>query len=173
LFQLAPAPKGTIMVRMSNDLPPCGLYKTTEGIGSIPAGRLVYFHNHGEPGPGVYLPESWNSNRAQFSKRGTTVDDPSLVDTLEPLAAEGLYYVTEEFTCCSKSCRNFQPGLLVQLGYNGAAEPILFVPHWHKEGLHIPEQGYPLDGERIDKLVRLTVEQPKQQPAAVPTDELN
>lgn len=157
---------------MSDTLPPCGLYKTTEAIGAVPAGRLVYFHNHGDPGPGVYVPESWNQNRAVFSKRGTTIEDAGLIDTLEPLAAEGLYSVTEEFTCCSKNCRSFQPGLLVQLGYNGAGEPILFVPHWHQEGLHIPERGYPLDAERTGKLSRLIVEQPTQK-TAPPATELN
>jgi hypothetical protein len=158
---------------MSSNLPPCGLYKTTEAIGPVPAERLVYFHNHGDPGPGVYVAESWNTNRAVFNKRGTPIEDLSLIDTLVPLAAEGLYSVTEEITCCSKGCRTFQPGLLVQLGYNGAGKPILFVPHWHKEGLHIPESGFQLDDERIDKLTRLTVEQPKKNEAAVAPEALN
>ena len=36
--------------RMSS-LPPCGLYRTRRALGtSIPEGRLVYFHNHGDPG---------------------------------------------------------------------------------------------------------------------------
>ena len=158
---------------MSDELPQCGLYKTTRAIGPVPAGRLVYFHNHGDPGPGIYLPDSWRSNRAVFSKRGTPLEDLSLVHTRVPLAAEGLYYVTEEFTCCNEDCRAFQPGLLVQLGYNGAGHPILFVPQWHADGLRIPERGFPLDAERINKLTRLTVEQPRPQPEAVPTEALN
>lgn len=149
---------------MNKSLPPCGLYKTKVAIGPVPAGRLVYFHNHGDPGPGIYLPESWKTNRASFAKRGTVIEDPALIETLQPLPAEGLYYVKEEFTCCSKGCRSYSPGLLVQLGYNGAAQALLFVPHWHKEGLHIPEKGFALDTERIDKLQRLEVERPRPQP---------
>ncbi|MBW2735885.1 MAG: hypothetical protein JRH20_26155 [Deltaproteobacteria bacterium] len=150
---------------MSSNLPPCGLYKTTEAIGPVPAERLVYFHNHGNPGPGIYAPESWNTNRAVFAERGTVIEDLSLIDTLEPLPVEGLYYVKEEISCCVKGCRTFAPGVLVQLGYNGAAQPLLFVPHWHREGLHIPEQGFALDKDRICKLERLTVDQPKQEPS--------
>ena len=51
------------------DLPPCGLYRTTAAIGSIEAGRLVYFHNHADPGPGMYLPARWTRNRATFPSR--------------------------------------------------------------------------------------------------------
>ena len=51
----------------TNELPPCGLYRTTTKIGDCEADRLVYFHNHGDPGPGFYFPEKWVKNRAQFS----------------------------------------------------------------------------------------------------------
>ena len=37
-------------------LPACGLYRTLLPIGDLEAGRLVYFHNHGNPGAGVYFP---------------------------------------------------------------------------------------------------------------------
>ena len=56
------------------ELPPCGLYRTVAAIGGVEADRLVYFHNHGDPGPGVYLPERWTRNRATFSSRGNTLD---------------------------------------------------------------------------------------------------
>ena len=39
--------------------------------------HMVYFHNHGNPGPGVYLPESWEHNRAKFSPQGITLPDIS------------------------------------------------------------------------------------------------
>ena len=42
-------------------------------IGTVEAGRLVYFHNHGNPGPGLYFPERWTHNRAHFTPRGSTV----------------------------------------------------------------------------------------------------
>ncbi|MGB8328946.1 MAG: hypothetical protein WCE62_02375 [Polyangiales bacterium] len=60
------------------ELPPCGLYRTTGTLGSIGAGRLVCFHNHGNPGPGIYLPQRWRYNRAQFEAKGMTVDDLKL-----------------------------------------------------------------------------------------------
>lgn len=144
------------------DLPSCGLYRTTIQIGSVEAGRLVYFHNHGDPGPGIYPPQSWRANRAVFSDKGLTLDDLSLASTLEPLPAEGMYRVLESFTCCSKDCRTFEPGLLVQLGYNGSGQALLFVPHWHADGLHIPERGFTLDDERLEKIERLNVESAKR-----------
>jgi hypothetical protein len=139
-------------------LPPCGLYRTRASIGTaVPAGRLVFFHNHGDPGPGVYLPESWRLNRAQWHRHGTTIPDEAWAATLEPLAPEGLYRVAEPFYCCEKRCRRFEPDLLVQLGYDGQAQPILFVPEWTRVGLAIPETGAGIDADRIGKLVRLKV----------------
>ena len=142
------------------DLPPCGVYRTTQAIGeAVPSGRLVYFHNHGEPGPGVYLPEAWAHNRARWHKHGTPIPNLSWASTLVPVPAEGLYRVREEFTCCDKRCRTYQAEMLVQLGYNGAAEPILFVPEWTSAGLAFPEQGTSIDPTRASKLSALTVAQ--------------
>ncbi len=145
------------------DLPPCGLYRTTEPIGSVPANRLVYFHNHGDPGPGVYLPETWQLNRARFAKKGTTLPEENLAFSLEPLPAEGLYRVLEEFTCCEKNCRTFPADLLVQLGYNAQAEPLLFVPELSDAGLALPQLGSKLDADRLGRLAPLKVATPKQQ----------
>src|ERR1700759_1240549 len=96
-------------------LPPCGLYRTLAAVSTIPAGRLVYFHNHGDPGPGVYFPEGWTGNRAKFSPRGATL--PAGFDTraLHPLPAEGFYRVTSKFYCCEKKCAEFLPEQFVQL----------------------------------------------------------
>src|SRR5690242_17163109 len=91
----------------TSKLPPCGIYRTKSPIGdAVPAGRLVYFHNHGDPGPGVYLPESWSHNRAQFSERGATLPSPAeqSAEALEALPAEGFYRVTKRFFCCEKKC---------------------------------------------------------------------
>ena len=138
-------------------LPPCGIYRTTEPIGPIPAGRLVYFHNHGNPGAGVYQPVSWKNNRATFSKEGVTLPDPSLASTLKPLLAEGLYRVEERFTCCDKNCRTFEPDTLVQLGYDGQARAILFQPMWNDDGLDFPERGQVVDELRLARLGHLLV----------------
>ena len=138
-------------------LPKCGLYRTTGEIGGIPAGRLVYFHDHGDPGPGLYQPESWHHNRAQWSKNGTNLPDAQAAEHLEAVAPEGLYRVKGEFTCCEKDCRTFGVGLLTQLGYNGEAQPILFVPEWTSRGLAFPTVGQPLDPDRVEKLEWLKV----------------
>jgi hypothetical protein len=141
-------------------LPPCGLYRTRRAIGDVEAGRLVYFHNHGDPGPGLYLPRGWKANRAQWHTQGMTLADEGWAAQLEPLAPEGLYRVREAFTCCTKNCRTYEPELLVQLGYNGAGEPILFVPEWTEAGLALPEQGARLDADRIARLEPLKVATP-------------
>ena len=138
-------------------LPPCGLYRTSQAIeGHVPAGRLVYFHNHGDPGPGIYLPSGWALNRARWHESGHTVT-PEWAATLAALPAEGLYRVRETFTCCAKKCRTYEPELLVQLGYNGEAAPLLFVPEWTDSGLAIPEMGLPIDTDRLRALAPLTV----------------
>src|SRR3954471_12727892 len=100
--------------------PPCGVYRTSQPLEGIPAGRLVYFHNHGDPGPGVYLPVRWNQNRAVWQDRGTTTT-AAWTETLQALPAEGLYRVREEFFCCANRCRRYEVGALVQLGYDGEA----------------------------------------------------
>lgn len=145
-------------------LPPCGLYRTLAAIGEVPEDRLVYFHNHGDPGPGVYLPERWVQNRAVFHPRGHTLADPSVASFLEPLEPEGFYRVRETFHCCDQRCREFQPEMLVQLGYDAAATPILFVPEITPGGFGIPERGTRIDPSRIALLARLRVPVTSDQP---------
>jgi hypothetical protein len=138
-------------------LPACGLYRTTAPIHGIPAGRLVYFHNHGTPGPGLYVPTGWASNVARFSNNGTTVSDELMVRTLLPLPAQGFYRVAAPFHCCEKKCRLFESDLLVQLGYDGAGKPILFVPELGADGMRIPQQGQGVDDAQLRQLVPLKV----------------
>lgn len=141
-----------------SSLPPCGLYRTRRALGTaIPEGRLVYFHNHGAPGPGLYLPSGWSVNRARWHTHGTTLPDPQWAEHLEPLLAEGLYRVHTAFTCCEKNCQTFEAEQLVQLGYNGMAEPILFVPEWTSTGLAFPTQGTLVDRGRLTQLTPLKV----------------
>lgn len=146
-------------------LPVCGIYRTTRALGDIPAGRLVYFHNHGEPGPGVYFPERWQGNRAEFARQGMTLPQPyaQSASSLAPLPAEGFYRVRQSFFCCAKKCRQFDPGLLVQLGYNGNAEAILFTPELGAESLALPPSGSVVAATDLPKLERLTVTEPTPQ----------
>lgn len=142
---------------MTIELPPCGLYRTTAAIGPIPADRLVFFHNHGNPGPGLYLPKSWKHNRVQLQANGTLLPGVEFVKFLEPLPPEGFYRVTESFFCCEKRCRRFEPDTLVQLGYNARAQAILFLPETVDGLLAIPERGVRIDGENLDRIKRLNV----------------
>lgn len=140
-----------------DSLPPCGLYLTRAAIGSVPAGRLVYFHNHGSPGPGIYLPAGWKANRARFEARGHLLPDPSAARHLEPLPAEGFYRVAEAFHCCEKRCRRFEPEMLVQLGYDGSGRAILFLPEVVSAQLGVPATGTGVDRDQLVHLVRLRV----------------
>lgn len=142
---------------MDVSLPPCGLYRTTGAIGSVPAGRLVYFHNHGDPGPGVYLPESWSGNRARFGRTGVVLDDPGAVRFLAPLPAEGFYRVKEAFFCCEQRCRRYEADALVQLGYDASATPIVFVPEITEKAIELPERGTRIDAAAFAHLAALRV----------------
>lgn len=140
-------------------LPRCGLYRTTVAIGEISAGRLVSFHNHGDPGPGVYLPRSWSHNRASFDARGVTLPSDDVADTLRPLPREGLYRVVESFSCCQRRCRTFASETLVQLGYDGEGRAILFDPTLNEDGLTLPARGTVIDDDRLPHLVALRVKE--------------
>ena len=148
--------------------PPCGLYRTTVALEGVPPGRLVYFHNHGNPGAGIYLPERWQTNRAQWHGHGHTVPGPEWSETLEPLPAEGLSRVKESFFCCEKKCREYTGEMLVQLGYNAEAEAILFVPQWSGGALGFPERGTRIEKGNLPRLALLSVAQAPAEPTALP-----
>lgn len=138
-------------------LPPCGLYRTTAAIASIPSERLVFFHNHGDPGPGLYLPSGWQGNRAQIGDKGTLLPTPEDVRHLLPLSPEGFYRVVTAFHCCPKRCRLFNPDAMVQLGYDERGTPILFVPEIIDGMLAIPEHGTRIDDAALDHIKQLQV----------------
>jgi hypothetical protein len=147
---------------VSTDLPPCGLYRTVKAIGNIEAGRLVYFHNHGDPGPGVYFPESWNANRAKFSQQGSVLPANFDPKALRPLPVEGFYRVKSEFYCCEKNCVKFEPDAFVQLGYNGAGKALVFIPELAGNAIDIPQRGTFVEDKELANLVllRLAERQP-------------
>ena len=140
-------------------LPACGIYRTLRAVGEVPAGRLVYFHNHGDPGPGIYLPAGWSHNRARFHERGHTLPQPYAdhADALQPLPAEGMYRVLQPFTCCSENCVTFEADLLMQLGYNGNGDAIAFRPEMSDQGLVLPTTGVRVDRARLSSLQLLKV----------------
>lgn len=147
---------------VSDALPPCGLYRTLLPIGSVEADRLVYFHNHGNPGPGVYFPEKWAHNRAQFSENGMTVPLPLDARAMRALPAEGFYRVNKTFHCCAKKCVQFEPETLVQLGYNGAGRALLFLPELARGVIGVPERGTMIDDDALANLVALKLNERQQ-----------
>ncbi|HEY5922582.1 MAG TPA: hypothetical protein VIV11_12965 [Kofleriaceae bacterium] len=140
---------------MSTDLPPCGLYRTIKQIGDVEAGRLVYFHNHGNPGPGLYFPERWSHNRAHFSQNGMTVPKTFDPRALRALPAEGFYRVKAPFFCCEKQCMKFEPEAFVQLGYNGAGKALVFIPELVGGVISVPERGTFVDDAALEHLAKL------------------
>lgn len=146
----------------TSDLPPCGLYRTTQAIAGLDAGRLVYFHNHGNPGPGVYVPERWAHNRAQFSEKGYTLPPGFDVRALQALPAEGFYRVKRGFHCCEKQCTKFEPEQLVQLGYNGNGRGIVFIPTLAGGAITVPERGTIIDDAGFENLVQLIFPESEQ-----------
>ena len=144
-------------------LPPCGLYRTSTKIGEIPEGRLVYFHNHGNPGAGVYFPDKWVTNRAQFSPNGTVVPKDFDGKGLEPLLPEGFYRVIQPFHCCEKKCVQFQTDAFVQLGYNGVGKALMFVPELGTGMINVPERGTFVDDAVLVNLMPLMVAERKQE----------
>ncbi len=129
----------------------------TRALGDMPPGRLVYFHNHGDPGAGIYLPKAWSSNRAEWHERGHPVPDAEWSQSLEAIPAEGLYSVQTGFFCCDKQCTRYEVGQLVQLGYDGEANPILFVPEWRAHGLTFPDRGSRVDLSTLASMSLLKV----------------
>jgi len=136
----------------------CGLYRTTEPIDDkVSADTLVYFHNHGDPGAGVYPVESWRNNKAVFVKRGILIPADGYEYSLIPLKIEAFYRVVEPFYCCEQRCRLFEKNTLVQLGYKGKGQAILFVPEWSLVGLALPKKGTHIEDEKLDLLEILKV----------------
>lgn len=133
-------------------LPLCGLYRTTAALGDIPSGRLVSFHNHGDHGPGVFLPTGWIHHRAQFSSVGVAIPSPGWSRTLDALAPEGVYRVRESFFCCERQCRSFDRDLLVQLAYTPEAAPVVLVFIARDDALVLPAQGNLVDRATVARL---------------------
>ncbi len=149
---------------MSEALPPCGLYRTTVRLGPIAAGRLVSFHNHGDEGPGLFLPSGRAGGLTRFAEEGVLLDAPWWASTLDPLPFEGLYRVREAFHCCDKRCALFEPELLVLLSFTDEAQPALSVPEWTDRGLDLAVQGRLIERARIAKLCPLRVAERPRHP---------
>lgn len=138
-----------------SDLPPCGLYKTTESLAGkeqwVREDLLVYFHNHSEQGPPLLLlPASNENNRWSFHDKGYLIRDLPYVETLVELEDEGFFILTEPLYL---SDDEFIPEeTLVELGYNRSAEPILFMGTFEDNAIVFPESGLKCTREVFEML---------------------
>ncbi len=140
---------------MTEQLPPCGLYKTEAPLPGkeewVRENLLVYFHNHSQQGPPLLLLPAANSdNRWTFHDKGYLIRDPDYVDDLAPLKAEGFYVLSEAIYLSHEEMIPEQT--LVQLGYNRAADPILFLAEFEGNGVQFPNSGLKCTLEIFDLL---------------------
>lgn len=117
------------MASVKSILPPCGLYRTTKALPdneeAIPAGSLVYFHNHSDSGlPVVIAPDHNILNRWHFHGAGIPFRGLSWADSLAKIPAEGFYMLRKGIEFDGGS---WPKGTLVQLGYTRTGDPILFI----------------------------------------------
>ena len=149
-------------------LPPCGLYKTgmalTSDPASVPAGRLVMFHNHSDKDmPFVQLPRENVNNTWDFNPIGPGIgDDEAFIGSLQPLKPQGVYVLSQDIATGSAS---LPAGTLVQLGYNRDGDPILFTGYWHEGRIAFPSKGYRFEDPGIlDNLqTAFLASQPKEE----------
>jgi hypothetical protein len=146
---------------------PCGLYRTTEELATenqtVPAGVLVHFHNHaGDTPPFIALPAKNTHNRWAFHHGGIPVTDAAYIDSLEPRLSEGFYRLREHFH--PDEGHIVPANALVQLGYNRAADPIIFHPRASKSdnALVFPEKGTKIPPPVYELLERLDTGGPRK-----------
>ncbi len=119
----------TAMAKTKGLLPDCGLFRTTKPLPEhekeVPAGILVYFHNHSDSGlPVVVVPDHNVHNRWHFHGPGIPFRGLSWADSLARLPAEGFYMLRQPLPF---EGGEWPKAALVQLGYTGAGDPILFI----------------------------------------------
>lgn len=151
---------------MSN-LPPCGIYKTLSSLAGkeewVRENLLVFFHNHSQQGPPLLLlPSANEANRWVFHEKGYLVRDDDFPNQLLPLRPEGYYVLSEAIFISSDEM--IPEETLVQLGYNRAAEPILFLGEFAPDGINFPASGLKCTLEIFDLLRPVTFRTPFEPP---------
>ncbi|MBN1608829.1 MAG: hypothetical protein JW940_19540 [Polyangiaceae bacterium] len=119
------------------DLPDPGLYRTTEPMpgheDDMPAGVLVYLGvNANGGGKFVVRPGDNRRNRWFWGEPTTLLRSPSWAGTLMRLPAEGFYTLPE--TLELEGGGRWLENAIVQLGYNGKGQGIVFVAEWNETG---------------------------------------
>ncbi len=144
-------------------LPACGLYRTTKPLpeheSTIPAGVLVYFHNHSDAGlPVVIAPDHNVMNRWHFHGNGIPFRGLSWADSLVKLPSEGFYMLRKGLDFEGGS---WPKGTLVQLGYTQSADPILFIAqvraNMQENDLFFSDRGVGISREQLAMLEPLQI----------------
>ena len=141
----------------------CGLYRAPRALpgneDKVPAGTLVYFHNHSDSGlPVVVVPEHNVNNRWHFHGAGIPFRGLSWADSLTKLPAEGFYMLRKSLAFDGGE---WPKGALVQLGYTKTGDPILFIGQVRAQlaenDLFFSDRGVSLTREQLAMLEPLQI----------------
>jgi hypothetical protein len=152
------------MASVRSILPDCGLYRTTKALPEheeeIPAGILVYFHNHSDSGlPIVIAPDHNIMNRWHFHGAGIPFRGLSWADSLTKLPAEGFYMLRRQLDFGDN--QTWPKGTLCQLGYTKSGDPILFIAQVRAQldenDLFFSDRGVGITREQLNMLEGLQV----------------
>jgi hypothetical protein len=144
-------------------LPDCGLYRTTRPLpdheGEVPAGLLVYFHNHSDSGLPVVVPPAHNvHNRWHFHGDGIPFRGLSWADSLVQVPAEGFYMLKRALTFDGGE---WPKSALVQLGYTRNGDAILFIAQVRAElaenDLYFSDRGVGITRDQLALLEPLQI----------------
>lgn len=155
------------MATPKNQTRDCGLYRATKALpgneDKVPAGTLVYFHNHSSnngPLPSVIPPDHNIHNRWHFHAEGAidNIRSPSWVESLEKMPDQKFYTLRRDLSFEGGS---WPKGSLVQLGYTKSADPILFIarvrPTLQENDLFFSDKGVGLQRDQLNILEPVTV----------------
>ncbi len=151
------------MASPKNLLPDCGLYRTTKPLpeheDEVPAGLMVYFHNHSDSGLPVVIPPEHNIfNRWHFHGSGLPFRGLSWADSLTKLLPEGFYMLRKPLTF---DAGEWPKGTLTQLGYNRNGDPILFIAQVRAQltenSLFFNDRGVGIKREQLSMLEPLQI----------------
>jgi hypothetical protein len=153
------------MASPKNLLPECGLYKTTKPLpgneDKVPAGTIVYFHNHSDSGlPQVLTADHNVHNRWHFHGPPIEFRGLSWADSLQRLPEEGFFTLKKELTFDGGK---WPKGALVQLGYTKEGQPIVFIGRVRsrlaENDLFFSDKGVALKGDQLALLERAQIYQ--------------
>lgn len=142
----------------------CGLYRTTKALPGheekVPAGMLVYFHNHPGELPEVIPADHNVHNRWHFHPPGIQIRGTSWIDSLERMPDQGFYVLSRDVPA-ENGDGKMTKGTLVQLGYQNTAKAILFMAReptpLEENKLFFAQGGMPIARSQLSALQRVKV----------------